>query len=208
MVAPGMTANGVADTGVRGARVADFQNPDSQNPDSQNPGAQTPNAQTPGAQTPGAQIPDTEILVADPRWHGLVPQVARLVRRAHSAAGGGAEAVVLDRDRSVKRLNARYRGRNKPTNVLTFENGPTPAAGVGACLGSIVVALETVRREARAAGRPASHHLAHLVVHGALHLHGHDHHAAGAARRMEMREALILRRLGLPNPWKSRSIQR
>ena len=82
--------------------------------------------------------------------------------------------------------------------MLTFE---TPAGVEG---GDIVLALETVRREAVAAGRRPRHHLLHLVVHGALHLRGHDHHGAGEARRMEMREARILHRLGVPNPWKPR----
>jgi probable rRNA maturation factor len=63
--------------------------------------------------------------------------------------------------------------------------------------------LGTVRREAAAARRRPAHHLAHLVVHGALHLRGHDHHHVGDARRMEMEEARILRGIGVPNPWKS-----
>jgi len=137
-----------------------------------------------------------DILVMDRRWHRLVPQLTRLVRRA-AAAGGGAGAIVLDRDLRVKRLNARHRGRNKPTNVLTFE---TPHGMPG---GDIILALETVRREAMAAGRRPAHHLAHLVVHGALHLRGHDHHGVGEARRMEMQEARILHGLGVPNPWKA-----
>jgi probable rRNA maturation factor len=140
---------------------------------------------------------EAEILIVDPRWRRLVPQVARLARRA-AAAAGGAGVVMLDRDLRVRRLNARHRGRNKPTNVLTFENPP------GIPGGDIVLALETVRREARAAGRRPAHHLAHLVVHGALHLRGHDHHGAGEARRMEMEEARILHALGVPNPWKPR----
>ncbi len=74
--------------------------------------------------------------------------------------------MVLASDRAVRRLNARHRGRNKPTNVLTFQ-----PAGPG-LPGEIVLALGTVRREAAAAGRPAARHLAHLVVHGALHLRG------------------------------------
>ena len=75
-----------------------------------------------------------------------------------------------------------------------------PAAGFLG--GDIVLALGTVRREAKAAGRPAAHHLAHLIVHGALHLRGHDHYGVGEARRMEMAEARILRSIGVPNPWK------
>ncbi len=147
---------------------------------------------------------EAEVLVLDARWHRLVPGLARLVRRA-AAAGGGASVIVLDRDLAIRRLNARHRGRNKPTNVLTFENrGAFPGHDTGQG-GDIVLALETVRREARAAGRSPSHHLTHLVVHGALHLRGHDHHAAGDARRMEMREARILHGLRVPNPWKSRA---
>lgn len=139
-----------------------------------------------------------EIVVADRRWRRLVPSVERLVRLA-VLAGGGAGSVVLDSDLRIRRLNARHRGKNRSTNVLTFE---TPRGMPG---GDIIVALETVRREAIAAGRRPRHHLAHLLVHGALHLRGHDHHRVGDARRMEMREARILHRLGVPNPWKPRS---
>jgi probable rRNA maturation factor len=128
-------------------------------------------------------------------WHRLMSGPGRIATRAALAAGG-AGTVVLSSDRAVKRLNARHRRRNKPTNVLTFE----PMRGFAG--GDIVLALETVRREARAAGRKPAHHLAHLVVHGALHLRGYDHHHPGEARRMEMAEASILHRIGVPNPWK------
>ena len=157
------------------------------------PALNRPALPKPGSPEPG--LP--EILVVDPRWRRLVPRLVRVAKRA-AAAGGGAGTVVLHRDLQVRRLNARHRGRNKPTNVLTFETLP------GMPGGDIVLALETVRREARASGRSASHHLAHLVVHGALHLRGHDHTGAGEARRMEMQEARILHRLGVPNPWKPR----
>ena len=140
---------------------------------------------------------EVEVFVVDLRWRRLVPEVERLARLA-AIAGGGAGSVVLDNDLRVRRLNVRHRGRNTPTNVLTFE---TPRGIAG---GDIVLALQTVRREALAAGRQPRHHLAHLVVHGALHLRGHRHDGAGAARRMEMEEARILHRLGVPNPWKPR----
>jgi probable rRNA maturation factor len=114
-------------------------------------------------------------------------------------SGGGAGSVVLTSDQAVKRLNARHRGRNKPTNVLTFES-PVPEQNWG----DIVLARGTVIREAQAAGRPVAQHLAHLVVHGALHLQGFNHEAAGEARRMELAEARLLHRLGFPNPWRNR----
>jgi probable rRNA maturation factor len=133
--------------------------------------------------------------VTEPAWRRLVRRPEALVARAASAVGVRAE-VVLASDATLKRLNARYRGRNKPTNVLTFES-PVDSRG-----GEILLALGTVRREALAEGKRPAAHLAHLVVHGALHLQGYDHEAAGAARRMEREEARVLHRLGLPNPWR------
>jgi len=135
------------------------------------------------------------VTIAEPAWHRLVPNAGALAIRAARAAGGGA-SIVLATDRTVQSLNARHRGKNKPTNVLTYE---PPAPGMP---GEIILALGTIRREAARAGRRPAHHLAHLVVHGALHLAGHDHHQAGDARRMEMAEARILHRIHVPNPWR------
>jgi len=134
---------------------------------------------------------NVEVIVAEPAWRRLVPRAATVAARAARAAGA-AGTVVLAGDHAVQRLNARHRGRNKPTNVLTYT---APA-------GEIILALGVVRREAAAAARRPAHHLAHLIVHGALHLAGHDHHQAGDARRMEQAETRILHRLGVPNPWK------
>jgi probable rRNA maturation factor len=129
--------------------------------------------------------------VAEPAWRRLVRDADAVAARAARAAGGRA-TVVLAADRFVHRLNARHRGRNKPTNVLTY-TAPAP---------EMLLALGVVRREAAEAKRRPAHHLAHLVVHGALHLAGHDHHHPGDARRMELAEARILHRLRVPNPWK------
>jgi probable rRNA maturation factor len=144
-----------------------------------------------------AGIPDglASILVADRAWRRLLRCPEALICRALRAAGENAQ-VVLASDAAVKRLNARHRGINKPTNVLTFEPGFPGGAG------EIILAFGTVAREAAAARRRPAHHLAHLVVHGSLHLQGHNHGGAGAARRMEMAESRIMGRLKLPNPWK------
>jgi len=131
-----------------------------------------------------------EVIVDEKRWRRLVPRAEQVARRAALAAGAGA-TIMLASDATVRRLNARHRGRNKPTNVLTFESG------------DMVLALGVVRREARAQRRRVAHHLAHLVVHGALHLQGHEHDHPGDARRMEMEEARVLRRIGVPNPWRT-----
>jgi probable rRNA maturation factor len=145
-----------------------------------------------------AQDAGPEIILADPAWRRMVPGAETVARRAARAAGVSC-SVVLASDGAVRRLNHRHRGRNKPTNVLTF--APLPGA-LGGAAGEIILACGVVRREARAAGRRAAHHLAHLVVHGCLHLDGHDHHGAGEARRMEREEARILHRLRVPNPWR------
>ena len=139
---------------------------------------------------------DAAILIADPGWRRL-PRAVWLAARAAGLAGTAATVLLAD-DRTVRRLNARDRGRDKPTNVLTYD---PPAPGLP---GQIVLALGVVRREAAAARRPPAHHLAHLVIHGALHLAGHDHIAPGEARRMERAEARLLARLRIPNPWKPR----
>ena len=120
-----------------------------------------------------------------------MPGAEALASRA-AAAAGGAGTVVLTSDRAVRRLNHRHRGQDRPTNVLTFDSG------------DVVLALGTLRREARAERRRRRAHLLHLIVHGVLHLRGHDHHHPGDARRMEMEEARLLHRLRAPNPWRPR----
>ena len=145
----------------------------------------------------GPALAGNRVWVEEAAWRRLVHHPEAVVARALRAAGTLAN-VVLSSDREVRRLNATHRGQNRPTNVLTF---PPPAAGMA---GDIILALDTVQRESAAAGRRPAHHLAHLVVHGCLHLGGHDHHHPGEARRMEMAEARILAGIGVPNPWRGR----
>ncbi len=135
------------------------------------------------------------VVVLDPAWHRFVPRAGALISRCARVAGLGVlkgASVVLADDHLLRELNARHRGRDKPTNILTYDS-PAP---------EVVLALGVIRREAAAAGRRLSHHVAHLVVHGALHLLGYDHEHPGEARRMEMKEARLLHLLGVPNPWK------
>lgn len=135
--------------------------------------------------------PRIDIVVADPAWNRLIPAAAKVARRAALAAGMEG-TIVLSSDREVRALNGLHRGKNKPTNVLTYEE-PAP---------EIILALGVVRAEATAQGRRIADHLAHLIVHGALHLAGEDHDHPGDARRMEMAESRILHRIRVPNPWK------
>lgn len=135
-------------------------------------------------------------MIDDPAWRRAVHNPERIVRAAARAACAHA-TVVLTTDRVIRRLNAAHRGSDRPTNVLTFDPMAPGAPG------EILLALETVRREALAAGKRIENHLAHLVIHGSLHLQGHDHHHVREARLMEMTETRLMRRLGRPNPWKS-----
>ena len=160
-----------------------------------------------GMPAPTAMPAGPDITVADRRWNRAVRQPRHLVTRAVDAAleatgQHGPVTVVLADDRTVRHMNWRHRGRNKPTNVLTFEYAAPHAAG-GLWGGDIIIAFETVTREAQAAGRSMAAHLAHLVVHGVLHLAQYDHHHPGEAREMEMEEARILSTLGFANPWKA-----
>lgn len=112
-----------------------------------------------------------------------------------------------------RRLNARYRGKDKPTNVLSFPPAPLPPQVSGLApgrgrhesrpLGDLVICAQVVRSEAREQKKPLKAHWAHLVVHGALHLIGYDHEREAAAKRMERREIVVLRRLGFANPYRA-----
>jgi probable rRNA maturation factor len=97
-------------------------------------------------------------------------------------------------------LNARFRGKDRPTNVLTFVYDETPDRGP--VQADIVVCLPVVEREARAQGKTARDHLAHLVVHGVLHAQGMDHEHDAEARVMESRETEILRRFRIADPYR------
>ena len=103
------------------------------------------------------------------------------------------------------RLNARFRGRDQPTNVLSFPAArlPRPHDGARQPLGELIICPRVLRAEARAQDKTLRAHWAHLVVHGALHLVGYDHERAADARRMERREIAVLRRLGFANPYRS-----
>jgi probable rRNA maturation factor len=106
---------------------------------------------------------------------------------------------VLTNDSAIRKLNRTWRGKNEPTNVLSFPSDLQ--AGPYRLLGDVVIAYETLAREARAERKPFDHHLAHLAVHGFLHLCGYDHETDRQAAAMERLETAILARMGIPNPY-------
>ena len=140
-----------------------------------------------------------DVVVLDAAWTRVLPGVERLVRKAARAATANRKrslTVALADDKRVRALNARDRRKDKPTNVLSYPSGAR------AFLGDIVLARQTVWREAKSQGKTPADHLSHLVVHGTLHLLGYDHETSEAdAERMEALERRILAKLGIADPY-------
>jgi probable rRNA maturation factor len=137
-----------------------------------------------------------------------VPGAGELVRGAAGAVAretslSNAEVcVALADDAQVAELNASYRGKDKPTNVLSFPAVPMlPVDDEPRFLGDIILALETLEREAADLGLPLAHHMQHLVVHGLLHLLGYDHQTEDEAKEMEGLEVRILAQLAIADPY-------
>lgn len=106
----------------------------------------------------------------------------------------GEVAIVFADDATLKDLNARFRGKDKPTNVLSFPDETLP-------LGGIALAFETISAEAGAQNKTFVNHAKHMILHGFLHLLGHDHERTGPRRLMEGLEIAILSDMGIPNPY-------
>jgi probable rRNA maturation factor len=161
----------------------------------------------------GKAPPKVDVIVESARWKAE-PRAAGIVRKAVNAAARAAStpsaelAIVLTNDSAIRALNRQWRGLDKPTNVLSFPS-QAPAADPANSrqprhIGDIVIAYETLAREAKAEGKPLRDHLSHLAVHGFLHLVGYDHGTARDAKAMEQLEIRILAGLDLPNPYTDR----
>ena len=148
-----------------------------------------------------------EIAVESPRWSKL-PGAEAAVRGAVEAAlaecgeDNAEVSIALAGDAQVRDLNLRWRGKDSATNVLSFP-APETVPDKSRFLGDIVLAFETIEREAADEAKPLSHHVAHLAVHGTLHLLGYDHENDSDAAAMERRERDILARIGVPDPYAS-----
>jgi probable rRNA maturation factor len=157
---------------------------------------------------PAARQPrPISIVIAEPKWRDAVPDIVAKLRRAARLAlkhrrKGQAQAltILLGDDATLQRLNCDYRGKDKPTNVLSFP----AAANEHGYLGDIAMAYGVAAREARAAGKSLCDHASHLAVHGVLHLLGYDHETAADAELMEPLEVAILAGLGIADPYAAR----
>jgi probable rRNA maturation factor len=142
-----------------------------------------------------------DILGSSALWKGHETLLASALAAAAAAEGkAGSVSLMLGDDASIAALNQRFRGKNGPTNVLSFP----PAAGAEnepGFLGDIALAAETIVEEANFQGKRFENHAAHLVVHGFLHLIGYDHMKPADAEAMEARERAILTSIGIEDPY-------
>lgn len=165
--------------------------------------------------------PLVDIVIEDDRWEafGLEPLATRAVAAALAGLGLGETGFTLCLmgcdDARIAELNADFRGKPQPTNVLSWPSEERAADTPGTApdlpepgtadepeeLGDIALAYETCAREAEAAGKPMADHVTHLVVHGLLHLLGYDHVDPADGDLMEATEVAILARLGLSDPY-------
>lgn len=147
------------------------------------------------------------IIIGDASWRKTLPNAIALCQGACKAALSQMNtnndvniSILLTSDRKIQVLNTQYRHKNKPTNVLSFPNGERDEEG-RVMLGDIALAWETIEREAVEQDKPLANHVAHLVVHGTLHLLGFDHEKENEAKEMEALEIHILQTLDIPNPY-------
>ena len=155
----------------------------------------------------------TDIVIEDERWasvtglEDLIPNlVAETFRAARLSPENHSVSIALLSDAAVRGLNKAFRGKDAPTNVLSFPSSASAYTrsreGEPLFLGDVALAYETVVSEASAQGKTVIQHAAHLVVHGVLHLAGFDHDGDADAERMEAAESAVLARFGIPDPYR------
>ena len=159
-----------------------------------------------------------DILVEDERWHEALPDHASLVAmslddilRNISSFETAKEvelSITLTNDEQIQSLNRDYREKDKPTNVLSFpqidwENDKSAANEPLVMLGDVVIALETIQREANEQDKRLQDHFIHMLIHSVLHLCGHDHEDETDAETMENLEIQILSEMGIKNPYQT-----
>ena len=154
---------------------------------------------------------EIDIAIEAGGWAGeeaLRALAARAAEAVFAAAGQAAPrdaelSLLFTDDAHIRALNRDWRGKDKPTNVLSFPaHDVAPGEAVPPMLGDIALAFETVRAEADLEEKPFDHHLTHLIVHGLLHLLGHDHEDDDEAEKMEALERAALARLAIPDPYR------
>jgi probable rRNA maturation factor len=168
-----------------------------------------PDKKTPASAVAAGAL-DIGLLIEEGGWPNE-DTLRAIVDRAVPVALAEAEVKIVDGvelslvftdDDSIQSLNAEWRQKDKPTNVLSFPAFPmAPGDALPPMLGDIVLAYETVQREAELEGKPLENHITHLIIHGLLHLLGYDHETDEEAEEMEALERQALARLAIPDPY-------
>jgi probable rRNA maturation factor len=156
-----------------------------------------------------------DVILEDDAWEAAEPRAAALAEIAAAAAleharangrhGAGDIAILLADDARIAALNAAFRGKQGPTNVLSFPAADGAEAPERRALGDIAMAYGVCAREAAEQGKSLAHHLQHLTAHGVLHLLGYDHESDAEAEAMEAKERAILAGLGVADPYAARA---
>ena len=146
-----------------------------------------------------------EVEIEDEAWIAALPDAVAVVQRSATAALGAVEGdvvVLLTDDAAVQEINARFRDRDQPTNVLSFPAADMTIPGHAPHLGDLMLAHGVCAAEAAAQGKTLADHLTHLTVHGVLHLLGRDHVDEAEAEAMEAEERTLLASLGVADPYR------
>lgn len=153
---------------------------------------------------------DLTVALEDERWLKAIPEleqfcvqvVEQVLADVENVPAAPLEvACAFVSDSTIQTLNAQYRGKDAPTNVLSFASEDELLPGIPAVLGDVVLSFDTIVREALEQGKPLRDHTAHMMMHGLLHLLGFDHESDEDAEEMEAREVALLAELGIPNPY-------
>lgn len=155
-----------------------------------------------------------DISVEAAPWATAFPSAEQLAKAAaeatwHNAGNPETDAelsIVLADDSMIRSLNDRYRGQDRATNVLSFPAEDSDAPDEPVLLGDVILAYDTIVREAEEQSKSVENHFLHLCVHGILHLLGYDHEADAEALEMEAREVTVLETLGVDNPYEAEDI--
>jgi probable rRNA maturation factor len=135
-----------------------------------------------------------QVVVLSEKWAAF-PQAEETIKATLKVLRTKSFTLALSDDTHLQSLNKQFRGQDKPTNVLSFPQSDPKY------MGDVVMAYETIEREAKELDIPFSHHLAHLTLHGALHLQGYDHETQAEAELMEAKEIKLLAKLNIANPY-------
>lgn len=144
--------------------------------------------------------PEIDILIQDELWNEEFDNIEDATKEVVSKVlkqRNYSISIVLTNNQTIQDLNKNYRGKNKPTNVLSF---PQDHESI---LGDVIIALETIKSEAKEQEKKLEHHYKHMLIHGTLHLLGYDHETEKEAYEMEKIEIEILQNFGITNPYET-----